>query len=526
MTSVLGNQTVYADYIFSYDDLNFYSGTGQYLITEDPTQDLGIATKHYVDQVAGGGGILNCANVGSGIGLFQNVTSSTANFKTLTSIDSTVSLTSATNTVDLSVDPSNIDHSLLENLTTGDPHTQYAYLNGRSGGQTLIGGTDSGDNLTLKGTSAAIKGAVVCNDTFVVGDTSSPIFKVNDVSQQASFSGDLSVGGDITDAGNGHFQNGLYCNVAVNSFQHYHAGSVATTAGGNASAMVYWGSAGAIQENFGSGAPTISMPKGSIYYRTDGTDYTNRIYVNTNGTTTYAGLLTTEYLSTITVPAESSTVCQRDASGNGEFVGVIANNIQINYPSNDTPTYQGFLSMDPDNGGVLNIGTRDWVGVEFVNDNVSCYSGLYVAGGSSFSVITGVPSILGGTLEVDDVGTFNSDIVCNGIMKASASTSPPTHGSTTAFLQLGDNSSFGIYWGSDVPTVEGSKGSLYLRTDGSSTSTRLYVAEDSVGTWTSVTTAALSGVKILNKSKPGQVLVAIDEETAEWRSLDESYVTL
>jgi hypothetical protein len=46
-----------------------------------------------------------------------------------------------------------------------------------------------------------------------------------------------------------------------------------------------------------------------------------------------------------------------------------------------------------------------------------------------------------------------------------------------------------IYFGSGVPTVVAPKGSLYLRTDGSSTSTRLYVATDAVGGWTAVTTA-------------------------------------
>ena len=48
----------------------------------------------------------------------------------------------------------------------------------------------------------------------------------------------------------------------------------------------------------------------------------------------------------------------------------------------------------------------------------------------------------------------------------------------------------GIYYGSGVPTATAPKGSLYLRTDGSSTSTRLYVNTDAATTWTNVTTAA------------------------------------
>jgi hypothetical protein len=50
---------------------------------------------------------------------------------------------------------------------------------------------------------------------------------------------------------------------------------------------------------------------------------------------------------------------------------------------------------------------------------------------------------------------------------------------------------FGIYAGSGVPTVTAGQGSLYLRSDGSSTSTRLYVNSSATsGTaWTAVTTA-------------------------------------
>lgn len=52
-------------------------------------------------------------------------------------------------------------HSIHTGLTTGDDHTQYALLAGRAGGQTLIGGTGSGDSLTLNSTSHATKGSVI-----------------------------------------------------------------------------------------------------------------------------------------------------------------------------------------------------------------------------------------------------------------------------------------------------------------------------------------------------------------------------
>lgn len=48
----------------------------------------------------------------------------------------------------------------------------------------------------------------------------------------------------------------------------------------------------------------------------------------------------------------------------------------------------------------------------------------------------------------------------------------------------------GIYAGSGAPSFTAQKGSLYIRTDGSSTSTRMYVNTDGATTWTNFTTAA------------------------------------
>lgn len=49
---------------------------------------------------------------------------------------------------------------------------------------------------------------------------------------------------------------------------------------------------------------------------------------------------------------------------------------------------------------------------------------------------------------------------------------------------------FGVYWGSGAPAASAAKGSLYLRTDGSGTSNRMYVNTDGNTTWTAVGTAA------------------------------------
>lgn len=59
------------------------------------------------------------------------------------------------------------------------------------------------------------------------------------------------------------------------------------------------------------------------------------------------------------------------------------------------------------------------------------------------------------------------------------------------FARLGRGSTApAICFGSGAPTLSAPQGSLYLRTDGSSTSTRAYINTDGGTTWTAITTAA------------------------------------
>jgi len=66
----------------------------------------------------------------------------------------------------------------------------------------------------------------------------------------------------------------------------------------------------------------------------------------------------------------------------------------------------------------------------------------------------------------------------------------PAGGSTGCRLVFGTTAGFGIYVGSGAPTVVAAQGSMYLRSEGSSTSTRAYIATNSAGAWTAITTAS------------------------------------
>ncbi len=59
------------------------------------------------------------------------------------------------------------DHGSLQDLTASDDHTQYLYLDGRSGGQAAEGGTANADSLTFKANTAAFansRGSISLND--------------------------------------------------------------------------------------------------------------------------------------------------------------------------------------------------------------------------------------------------------------------------------------------------------------------------------------------------------------------------
>lgn len=66
------------------------------------------------------------------------------------------------------------DHGALTGLADDD-HTQYALLAGRSGGQTLTGGTAAGENLTLQSTSNETKGKTQFGSVFVVDESNARI---------------------------------------------------------------------------------------------------------------------------------------------------------------------------------------------------------------------------------------------------------------------------------------------------------------------------------------------------------------
>jgi hypothetical protein len=70
------------------------------------------------------------------------------------------------------------------------------------------------------------------------------------------------------------------------------ASTVAIPAGGTDGVGIRVSSTGNFGVFFGSGAPTLSAAKGSLYLRSDGSGIADRMYVNTNGSTTWTAVAT------------------------------------------------------------------------------------------------------------------------------------------------------------------------------------------------------------------------------------------
>ena len=86
--------------------------------------------------------------------------------------------------------------------------------------------------------------------------------------------------------------------------------------------------------------------------------------------------------------------------------------------------------------------------------------------------------------------TSSGSTETNGKIKANRATAIPAGGTTGAGFEFSNAVNFGIFFGSGAPTLTAAKGSLYLRSDGTTTNNRMYVNTDSGTTWTAVTTAA------------------------------------
>ena len=136
----------------------------------------------------------------------------------------------------------------------------------------------------------------------------------------------------------------------------------------------------------------------------------------------------------------------------------------------------GAISITAGNGATATTGSANTAGV---GGSVTITAGSAGAAGGN---------VAGGSVDLRGGAATGSGVIGN--VKIEGATATPAGGSTRLRLLFGTTAGFGIYVGSGAPSVTAAQGSLYLRSDGSSTSTRLYVNSDGAGTWVAVTTAS------------------------------------
>lgn len=94
-----------------------------------------------------------------------------------------------------------------------------------------------------------------------------------------------------------------------------------------------------------------------------------------------------------------------------------------------------------------------------------------------------------GSIQIRNGGAAGLTVATTGIAALSG-TAIPAGGSNSVGYKLTSTSNFGVFVGSGAPTLSAAQGSLYLRSDGSSTSTRAYINSDGGTTWTALTTGS------------------------------------
>lgn len=105
-------------------------------------------------------------------------------------------------------------------------------------------------------------------------------------------------------------------------------------------------------------------------------------------------------------------------------------------------------------------------------DSVTCDGALATGSVASVGAVTG------------------ATVSALGALTAYSGTAAPAGGSAGVGVKMSSTANFGVFFGSGAPTLAAAKGSLYLRTDGTTTNDRAYINTNGSTTWTALTTAA------------------------------------
>lgn len=204
--------------------------------------------------------------------------------------------------------------------------------------------------------------------------------------------------------------------------------------------------------------------KDTLFTLTDDSDTTKKAQFQLSG-------ITTGTTRTYTMPNVSDTVVVLTASQT-------LTNKTLTSPTINSPT-------------ITNATISADAIVGFSSSTTGTIYGISVTAGaiSSALSLTSTLSVTGAST-LSGAITAGSTISTTGQLSVQTSTAPPAAGASTSGIKFSSTANLGLFWGSGAPTFSAAQGSLYLRTDGSSSSTRAYMNSTGSTTWVAVTTAS------------------------------------
>lgn len=249
--------------------------------------------------------------------------------------------------------------------------------------------------------------------------------------------------------------------------------------------------------------PDLGTPTTLVGTNITGTATAFNINGTVGATTAAAGSFTQANVSSkILVNGPATSIYAYGSQLYGTAANGSSNAFQWQYSANTTAATYLFVKSRGTTSTAFDLVVNgdDLGSLAFCGTNGAavCTTGLVYAKIAGVASLTSMPTSLGfsttptGSIAastrmlIDPDGSVN--VYAN--VKVNQLSAIPAGGSQSQALNFSSTANFGIFYGSGAPTVSAAQGSLYLRSDGSSTSTRMYVNTNGSTTWTAVTTAA------------------------------------
>jgi len=172
----------------------------------------------------------------------------------------------------------------------------------------------------------------------------------------------------------------------------------------------------------------------------------------------------------------------------GEDIDIASSGASVNISSTENVARAVYLHANAGTSETIQLHADQGTGVasvELLSDvgGITLLSGL-AGDGVSATATSGSVVVTAGEAVIDAIQLTTTN-AAGGVTVTTGALAATTGLHITQSAQT-----VAIQVGTGAPSHSAPKGSIYSRTDGSSTSTRLYVASDAAGTWVNVTTSA------------------------------------